>query len=245
MSSFTHVAEYYDDLMEGVPYPMWITYLELLWTKLDVQPSTVLEVCCGTGTLSRRLARKGLQMTGVDISSHMIEIARKKAEDEDLNIHFSCQDASVFELPWQFDAAFSFFDSLNYLTNPLDCESAILQTAKHLRPGAPFIFDLNTAYAFEQKMFDQSEGRPNKKVRYNWIGSYDKATRICRVEMDFWTDEGDFHEVHIQRAHAPDEVVSWMKSAGYGQIAVYDAYSLDRPKAKSDRLHFVGVLGAS
>ena len=224
---------------------MWIAYLELLWTKLEVEPKSVLEVCCGTGTLSRRLAKQGFELTGIDISAPMIEIAKAKADDEDLAIQYSCQDAATFELPWKFDAAFSFFDSLNYLTDPDDCASAIHQTAKHLTVGAPFVFDLNTAYAFEQKMFDQSEGRPTKKVRYNWVSSYDPGTRICKVEMDFWTDEGDFHEVHVQRAHAPEEVIAWMKDAGFGQVALYDSYSLNRPKAKSDRIHVVGVLTAS
>jgi ubiquinone/menaquinone biosynthesis C-methylase UbiE len=224
---------------------MWITYLELLWTKLDVKPSSVLEVCCGTGTLSLSLAKRGHKLAGVDLSAPMIEIAKRKAQEERLDIAFSCQNAARFELPWKFDAAFSFFDSLNYLSNPDDCRAAILQTARHLKPGGSFVFDLNTAYAFEQKMFDQSEARKNKKVRYKWVSSYEPTSRICTVEMDFWTDTGAFHEVHVQRAHSPEEVKEWMHDAGFENIAVYNAYTLDRPKARSDRIHVVGVLPAS
>ena len=231
--------------MDGVPYPMWIAYLELLWTKLDLKPQTVLEVCCGTGTLCTRLAEKGFQMAGIDLSPEMIEIAKRKADEQDLDINFSCQNAAKFKLPWKFDAAFSFFDSLNYLANPEDCRLAIAQTAKHLKPGGPFIFDLNTAYAFEQKMFDQSEGRKTKKVRYNWVSRYEPATRVCTVEMDFWTDQGAFHEVHVQRAHSPEEVGDWMRDAGFERTTIYNAYTLDRPNGKSDRIHVVGVLGAS
>jgi SAM-dependent methyltransferase len=224
---------------------MWIAYLELLWTKLEAEPKSVLEVCCGTGTLCRSLAKKGFEMTGVDLSAQMIAIATEKAKEDGLDIRFSCQDAARFDLPWRFDAAFSFFDSLNYLTSPDDCEAAIRQISRHLQPGAPFVFDLNTSYAFEQRMFDQSESRPDKKVRYKWVSEYDTATRICRVEMDFWTDRGAFHEVHLQRAHSPEEVSSWMRGAGFERITFYDAYSLDRPKAKSDRIHVSGVLGES
>lgn len=224
---------------------MWIAYLELLWAKLDVQARSVLEVCCGTGTLCSMLTKKGFAMTGVDLSQQMIEVARAKAEGEDLDIRFSCQNAAEFELPWQYDAAFSFFDSFNYITNANDCRSAIIQTAKHLKPGAPFIFDLNTAYAFEQKMFDQSESRNSKRVRYKWVSHYDEEARVCTVEMDFWTDQGAFHEVHVQRAHSPQEVTEWMRGAGFENITLYDAYTLDRPKARSDRIHVVGVLGAS
>jgi SAM-dependent methyltransferase len=231
--------------MAGVPYPMWISYLELLWSKLETTPQDVLEVCCGTGTLCHYLAKKGHTMTGIDLSQQMIDIAVRKAGEVDLDIRFSCQDAANFELPWSYDAAFSFFDSFNYITDPEKCRSALEQTAKHLKPGAPFVFDLNTAYAFEQKMFDQSDHSKAKKVRYNWLSRYEPATRICTVEMDFWTDQGAFHEVHVQRAHNLAEISAWMSSAGFESTTFYDAYTLDRPRAKSDRIHVVGVLAAS
>lgn len=227
--------------MEGVPYAMWIAYLELLWSKLDVRPANVLEVCCGTGKLCRALAKKGIKMTGVDLSQQMIDIAIRKANQENLDIAFSCQDAAKLDLPWTFDAAFSFFDSLNYITQPEDCRAAIAATASHLQEGAPFVFDLNTAYAFEQRMFDQSDLKPNRKVRYKWVSRYDPQSRICRVEMSFWAGERYFEEVHEQRAHSMEEVTEWMKAAGFTDVTFYDAYTLDRPKGKSDRIHVVGL----
>lgn len=220
---------------------MWITYLELIWAKLDAKPATVLEVCCGTGTLSRALAKKGIKVTGVDLSQPMIDVAIQKASDDDLDITYSCQDAANLDLPWTFDAAFSFFDSLNYITQPERCKLAIAATARHLRPGAPFVFDLNTAYAFEQRMFDQSDMKPNRKVRYKWVSGYDPTTRICRVEMSFWAGERNFEEVHEQRAHSIEEITEWMEAAGFEGVATYDAYTLNRPRAKSDRIHVVGL----
>jgi ubiquinone/menaquinone biosynthesis C-methylase UbiE len=227
--------------MEGVPYAMWVAYLELLWAKLDVKPSNALEVCCGTGKLCRALAKKGILMTGIDLSQQMIDIAIKKAGEEDLDIAFSCQDASTFELPWTFDAAFSFFDSLNYITHPDNCRSAIAATASHLQAGSPFIFDLNTAYAFEQRMFDQTGMKRDRKVRYKWVSDYDRQTKICRIEMSFWAGDRYFEEVHEQRAHSQEEIAEWMQAAGFTDVAFYDAYKLDRPRGKSDRIHVVGV----
>lgn len=220
---------------------MWITYLELLWTKLDVKPQNVLEVCCGTGKLCRALSKKGIRMTGIDLSQQMIDMAISKADDDNLEIAFSCQDAANFDLPWTFDAAFSFFDSMNYITQPDDCKSAIAATASHLQPGAPFIFDLNTAYAFEQRMFDQSDLKRDRKVRYKWLSNYDKDSRICRVDMSFWAGDRYFEEVHEQRAHSQEEIAKWMQAAGFTSVAFYDAYTLDRPRGKSDRVHVVGL----
>jgi SAM-dependent methyltransferase len=227
--------------MEGVPYAMWIAYLELLWSKCEAKPSDVLEVCCGTGKLCRALTTKGIRMTGIDLSQQMIDIAIKKADEENLEINFSCQDAAKLDLPWTFDAAFSFFDSMNYITQPDNCRSAIAATASHLRPGAPFIFDLNTAFAFEQRMFDQSDLKRDRKVRYKWVSQYDPQSRICRVDMSFWAGDRYFEEVHEQRAHSIEEVDEWMKEAGFTSVAFYDAYTLNRPKARSDRIHVVGI----
>src|SRR5947207_3233642 len=131
MSSFTKVAPHYDDLMNGVPYAMWVSYLKLLWSHIDAKPNRVLEVCCGTGKLCRLLASEGYDMTGVDLSPQMIAEARKSAPD----IRFEAQNAANMELNDTFDAAFSFFDSFNYITDPSDCANAIKRAAVHLNPG--------------------------------------------------------------------------------------------------------------
>jgi hypothetical protein len=62
--------------------------------------------------------------------------------------------------------------------------------------------------------------------------------------MDFWTDQSAFHEVHVQRAHSQAEITEWMRAAGFERISFYDAYTLDRPRAKSDRIHVVGILAS-
>lgn len=229
--------------MDGVPYRMWIAYLKLIWSKVGVAPASVLEVCCGTGTLARMLAEDGHKVTGVDVSKPMIREAKKLARDACLsNISFFAQDAATLKLGKRFDAAFAFFDSLNYVTDPARCAAVIGRTATHLNPGAPFVFDLNTAFAFENRMFDQKDMRRKAKVRYDWKGRYDDKTRICVVDMDFYVDGKEFRETHVQRAHSVDEVTGWMADAGFTSLAVYDAYTLDRPKKRSDRINVVGVL---
>jgi SAM-dependent methyltransferase len=238
MSSFTSIAPYYEDLMDGVPYAMWVSYLKLLWANIDAKPRSVLEVCCGTGKLCRLLTAEGYSLTGVDLSREMIRVARKLAPE----IHFEAQDAAEMHLGESFDAAFSFFDSLNYITDPDRTALAIRRVAEHLRPGASFAFDLNTQYAFEQDMFSQEDMKPGRKVRYKWQASWDEASRICAVHMDFWAAGRHFVETHHQRAHSLDEIEAWMSDAGFVRLRFYDAYTLDPPRGRSDRIHVVGVI---
>ena len=237
MSSFTKVAPHYDDLMNGVPYAMWVSYLKLLWSHIDAKPKKVLEVCCGTGKLCRMLASEGYEMAGVDLSPQMVAEARKNSSD----IRFEAQNAAHMELGDIFDAAFSFFDSFNYITDPSDCANAMKRTAAHLKPSGSFAFDLNAEYAFEQNMFDQQSLKPNDKVRYKWKSDYDKESKICTVRMQFWAGDEEFTETHLQRAHSREEIEKWMEEAGFEHVRFYDAYTLDPPRGRSDRIHVIGT----
>ena len=113
--------------------------------------------------------------------------------------------------------------------------------AAHLPPGGSFIFDLNLAYAFEQKMFNQQGMSKSSKVRYRWRGDYDPQTCIIQVNMQFWVGEQHFTETHNQRAYEIEEVVDLLDEAGFRDIRVFESYTLNPPREKSDRVHFACV----
>lgn len=242
-ASFGPVAKHYDLLMSHVPYDMWVEYYLLLLAHLDSHPDTLLDVCCGTGIVAEMLVDKGYDVTGFDLSPAMIAEARKKAQHNRRETEYIVADASTLNLGRQFDGAYSFFDSLNYITDPERLRKAILSVSKHLREGGTFVFDVNTAYAFEQRLFDQSEHSKRSEIHYDWVGDYDSETMLIRVEMSFKRGTERFHEVHIQRAYTEDELRFWLEEAGFSEIRAYDSYTLEPPKKKSDRLHFAAVLG--
>lgn len=229
--------------MRGVPYRMWTGYYLLLLSQQGIKPKTMLDVCCGTGTMCEMLAREGFELTGFDLSAPMVEEARRKAKRKKLAIRYECQNAAELDLGVKFEAAFSFFDSLNYIIDPFQLEMAIGRIADHLVSGGSFIFDLNTAYAFEEQLFDQQNLSLKSKVRYDWKGHWDPETRLIRVEMDFWRGERAYHEVHWQRAHSDLEVRAMLERAGFREITAYHSYTLDRPRKKSDRVHYAAIRG--
>jgi ubiquinone/menaquinone biosynthesis C-methylase UbiE len=237
-SSFGPVTPYYDELMKSVPYRMWVDYYLLLLAHQDHHPDKILDVCCGTGTMCEMLYREGYEMAGFDLSPGMIDEARRKAKKKGLPIRYEVFDAAEAQMGDTYDAAFSFFDSLNNITDPQRLQMSFDRAAEQLRPGGSWVFDLNTAFAFEEQMFDQEHMRVNSKLRYKWVGNYDRATRIIRVDMRFWWKGEEFTETHVQRAHHPDEVVAMLENSGFERINVFSAYSLDLPRTTSDRLHF-------
>lgn len=243
MASFGPIAPFYDELMRSVPYRMWTGYYLLLLSQQNFKPRRILDVCCGTGVVTEMLHREGFEMAGVDLSAPMIEEARRKAAKKKLPIRYECEDAAEMNLDDTFDAAYSFFDSLNYITDPERLNLAIQRVAAHLKPGGSFIFDLNTAYAFDQQMFDQRQNHARAKVRYDWRGNWDPIRRIIRVEMKFWRGGEEFYEEHVQRAHSDEEVREILAGAGFREVRAYHSYTLDRPRRTSDRIHYTALRG--
>lgn len=240
-TAFGPVAPYYDHLMSTVPYRMWVGYYLLLLSHQDVHPKTMLDVCCGTGNMCELMQDEGFQLFGVDISAPMIEEARRKAKEHFLPIEYECMDAATFELNRTFDAAFSFYDSLNNITDRNRLQMAFNSVARHLKPGGSWIFDMNTAFAFEQHMFDQQNLKPGADLRYKWVGDWDPQSRIITVNMKFWFHDQEFEEVHIQRAYEQDDVREMLLTAGFEDIHIYNSYSLDPPRKRSDRVHFACI----
>lgn len=221
---------------------MWVGYLQEVWRRCGITPERVLEVCCGTGKLCRLLAREGYEMVGVDRSREMIREARRLAKAERLEIAYHVQDVVRLRLGARFDAAFCFFDSLNNIIRMSDFTDALRRVRVHLQPGAPFLFDLNTAYAFAMGMFDQEEMSSSAPIRYRWCSHWEPNTRLCRVEMDFWVKGENFREVHLQRAYTIEEVEGAMREAGYQKVELFNAYTFAPPHERSDRVHVLGMV---
>ncbi|GIV05004.1 MAG: methyltransferase [Fimbriimonadales bacterium] len=242
---FSAVAPYYDLLMQSIPYLWWMHYVETLLDYFERPAQKVLDLCCGTGNLSELMAMSGYEVVGVDQSAAMIEQARRKARENRSSVRYYVQDASELELGETFDLIVSLFDSLNNITEPARFAEAMRRAYQHLNPEGTFIFDLNTEYAFVRKFFDQTQLDANAPIRYRWRSHYDKQTRICTVNMEFWVREGDteryFTEVHTQRAYTDQEVRQMLYAAGFPEVHLFDAYTLHPPERRSDRVFYVAL----
>ena len=119
MESYTDFAYIYDKLIDQ-DYEKWADYIEEIFKTHNVNPKLVLDLGCGTGSITNILAKRGYDMIGVDLSSDMLNVARDKAMEDGLDVLYLCQDIREFELYGTVDAIICTLDVLNYITEPED-----------------------------------------------------------------------------------------------------------------------------
>ncbi|MCX6346149.1 MAG: class I SAM-dependent methyltransferase [Armatimonadetes bacterium] len=239
-SQFEEIADHYDALMSGVPYKLWVKYIEGLLKRYDFKPETVLDVACGTGNVSELLASMGYDVVGIDIAADMIKVAKAKNS----KVEYHTQDVAELDLDGRkFDLAISLFDSLNYITDLAQLAEGIRRVGEHMVDGGMFIFDVNTEYALAHHFFDQANISPDRYPKYIWNSEYDYSTRICRINMTFEVLENNekrqFKEVHVQRGHSITELTMMLIDAGFELLDTFHAYKFRRPNRRSDRIFYV------
>lgn len=242
------VAAVYDALMANVPHGGWLSRIEKAVRQRGKTPRSALDVACGTGIVTELLARRGYApVHGVDLSPAMVAIARTKAAAKGYSaVTYEQQDAATLDLGegYTFDLVVSLFDSLNYITDPKRLRAAFKRIHAHTSPeGGVFAFDLNSLFALASDMFSQTNTAG--PVRHVWKSHWDRETRLCRVEMEFWVTDRDtaetrhFTEMHLQRAYTVPEITDWLAEAGFVNIEAFGNYGDRPPVARSDRLLFI------
>ena len=240
---FDDVAPYYDEVMSVVPYRQWVQYLRKLFKRYGWKPARILEVATGTGTVALLLAEHGYRVTGVDISQGMIDVAKRKAAASGVGerVEFLCRDATQLDLPPQYDMAISLFDSFNYILSARGLQDAFAGVFHALQPGAGFVFDLNSEFALENNLFTQDNlWDEAADVKHFWTASYKKRTRMATVDMQFYLPNGKaFREVHKERAHRHQDVIQFLRDAGFEFLDAYDDYSFLPVGKRSERIIYV------
>ena len=243
MDAYTSFAQVYDLFMDNVPYDQWCRYITELLREYGIQDGLVLELGCGTGVLTRKLAAKGYDMIGVDYSEDMLEIAmdhRQEGED----ILYLLQDMREFELYGTVRAAVSICDSMNYIVEYQDLVQVMKLVNNYLDPGGIFIFDLNTPYKYEEILGENTFAENRPEGSFIWENYYDGETGINEYDLTLFVREEEgiyrkFEETHYQRAYELEQVLRAIKEAGLEFVAAYDAGTHKPVQQDSQRIYVI------
>ena len=246
MDAYKALAESYDRLTNDVDYAATVDFYEEILRREGVSPRTCVDLACGTGSVTEILARRGYQVTGVDMSEDMLTVAYSKVMDLEQPPVFSCQRLERLRLPRAVDMAVCALDSLDYILDPADCAEAIRRAYKVLNPGGIFIFDVNTPEKLRamdgQVFLDEDDD-----VYCVWRGEFDEETNICSYGMDLFQRQGAvWHrsfEEHQEYAYSQAQLTGFLKAAGFTHIEVYADRLFEAPRAGEQRIYFKARKG--
>jgi SAM-dependent methyltransferase len=213
---------YWNEEFHSLAFPI----LERIWLPPIAPGARIVDVCCGTGYLAGLLSARGYSVTGIDASAAMIRHARENVPAAE----FRVSDAAHFQLPAEFDAAVSTFDSLNHILTPAGLQTAFHHTAAALRRGAPFAFDVLLEEAYQTHWGESfALVRDDHLLTITGAG-YDFRSRraCCRITM-FRLLDGVWRRSDVEieeRCHRREEIDAALGHAGFGEIRSYDARQL-------------------
>ena len=244
MEAYTSFAEVYDTFMDNVPYEEWADYLEDRLKEYGVKDGLVLELGCGTGSMTELLAEKGYDMIGVDNSEDMLEIAMEKRIESGHDILYLLQNMQEFELYGTVRAIVSVCDCVNYVTEKNELQEVFRLVNNYLDPQGIFIFDFNTEYKYREVLGNQVIAEDRDECSFIWDNDYDSETKINEYDLTLFIQEEDdlyrrFVETHYQKAYELEEVKRAIAEAGMEFVTVYDAFTRKAPDENSERVYFI------
>ena len=246
MDAYKNLAASYDRLTNDVDYEATVAFYEEILRREGLAPRTVVDLACGTGSVTEILARKGYRVTGVDMSEEMLTRATMKTMDMEHPPMYSCQLLQNLRLPRGVDMAVCALDSLDYILDPADCKEAIRRAYKALNPGGIFIFDVNTPEKL-RAMDDQVFLDEDDDVYCVWRGEFDEETNICSYGMDLFQREGNMwrrsFEEHREYAYSQEQLIGFLKDAGFTHIEVYADRLFEAPREGEQRIYFKARKG--
>ena len=248
MEAYTDFASVYDQFMDETPYEKWCENVLSVLRENQIEDGLVLELGCGTGSMTELLATNGYDMIGVDCSEEMLFIAQEKKIESGHDILYLNQDMRTFELYGTVRAIVSVCDSLNYLLEDEDVISCFQLVNNYLDPKGIFFFDFNTAYKYEEVIGDTVIAENRDECSFIWENFYDVEERINEYDLTVFVREEDksgedmfrrFQETHFQRGYTLEEMKHFMEAAGLEFVKAFDADTLQEVTDKSERIYCV------
>lgn len=242
MESYKDFARVYDEFMDQTPYDEWLLNIRNVFKKYKIKENAqVLDLGCGTGKMARRLKKAGYQVTAVDNSMDMLEVA---ASEEDDGILYVLQDMVSLELPDKMDAVVSICDCMNYILEEEDLKETFTRVKRFLKEDGVFMFDMNSHYKYREILACNTFAEDREDASFIWDNFYDESDRINEYQLSLFiqNEQGTYNkyeELHLQKAYDEAEIKELLYEAGFTSVTVCDADTMEEVKEDTQRLYFI------
>ncbi len=245
MKAYEALARVYDRLNGDVDYARIADCYEAIFQKEQLSPHLVLDLGCGTGTMTLLLAKRGYDMIGIDGSADMLAKAfGRKLEENAENILFLQQDMRDFELYGTVGAVVSTLDCINYLTEDGDLEKCFSLVHNYLDAGGVFIFDVNTPYKFAHiygnEAYILEDGDDRGCCYCGWQNEYEEKTGLCRFYLTVFEEKPDGRyvrcdEEQTERCYTMEELKNTLERVGFSGVEFFGDTELSAPQETTER----------
>ncbi|MBQ8683974.1 MAG: class I SAM-dependent methyltransferase [Clostridia bacterium] len=244
MNGYRAFAAFYDALTDDVDYAGWAEYLLALVAHHGGSAGAVLDLACGSGSLSLELADRGCEVIGVDGSADMLAIAREKATEEGRDILFLCQDMRELDLYGTVDTAVCLLDSLSHILQTADLAEIFRRLGLFIAPGGLLIFDVNSPHKHAVTLGDSAFVYEREEFMCVWRNRYIPATHETEMLLDFFLEEEDGNysrhtDTVRERAYSMPTWERLLEQAGFDVLGVYGERGFTPAQPEDDRWVFV------
>ena len=239
------LAPFYDSINADIDYKKWADFIEKIFDReMKEKPELVLDLGCGTGRMTLELASRGYDMTGIDYSPEMLDIARNLAENDGHDILWLCQDMREFELFGTVDAAVCCLDCLNHLTTYDDLKKCLSLVHNYLIPDGIFVFDVNGRFKFENIYADRAYAMEEDGAVCIWQNYYNSKNGICDFYITLFKEDSDgkyerFDELQREKMYTLNVIKNHLKKNSLEFIGAYSDYDFCEATDKDERIYIV------
>ena len=239
--SYHSLAPFYDTLTGNVDYSAIHSFYSSVFCTFGHSPKILLDLACGTGTLTFSFEKDGIEVIGADSSETMLSVAMEKKYELNSSALFLCQAAHRLDLYGTVDTTVCNLDAVNHFS-PDTMDEAFRRVSLFTEPNGLFVFDVNSPYKFEKLLSDQCYSYDASGVFCCWNSTFDGKKAV--ITLDLFSEEADKSyrretETVTEYFYSDEFLRSLLEKHGFDCLAVYADFSLSEPKEESQRIHYV------
>lgn len=241
--SYDVFARYYDELTANIDYPALAQYYSDIISRSGGTKGILLDLACGTGSLSVLLSAMGYDVIGVDGSPEMLDAAMSKPHE---GIQYLCQDMTELDMFGTIDAAVCALDSLNHLGSIEELREVFGRVALFMNAGGVFVFDVNTPYKHERVLADSTFVYETENVFCVWENEY-AGDGVTDITLDFFEQREDgaytrSSDCFSETAWSGESIKKLLKEAGFELCGCYEYPTFAEPSEHSEKLTFAAKM---
>lgn len=216
------MALVYDQLMQSAPYDQWVSFTQEIIANSFFDSPSIVDLGCGTGQITIRLAEQGFEMTGVDLAEDMLSVAQQHASEKQLTIPLVQQNLYFLQLGQSYDLAISYCDVINYITDEPKIRQAFSNIYQALNDTGIFIFDIHSMTHVEKNLTNQTFSEIYDDMGYVWFCDNGDQPGEMHHDLTFFVKDKEhyirFDERHHQCTYPATTYLSWLSGAGFSEI---------------------------